>query len=359
MSRKFTALIAAVCLLLAMSAFAENDYVYGTAALTYSEFYAGDVSSVEGFDAVTSATTGKAGMFANAYTDFVDAETNAAGYHILGVRNVNIAVPAAEVEAYKAINPTFETSSEVPMQYKPVSVENGQAVYGATVWNIADTVTTAQAVLLTGTNWGDYQINVTETDTAYIRNTREDNGFAVGSGIMGIIVENSDGFKAGLEYLQNIWVMPYELSFNVSSESTRNSRIAIHDNISEFAKLPGTDIVKITFITAESAYEYTFDGIYVKPAYDGNYAAVVDGNVITLDNGAFSDLSDPVMTVTYTVGEGREAKRYTLAATALTDGVTSYELDLTEISNITDPGAYSFVISSDNYADISCSIPRD
>ena len=33
-----------------------EDTVYGTATLTYAEFYAGDVTSTEGIDAVTSAT---------------------------------------------------------------------------------------------------------------------------------------------------------------------------------------------------------------------------------------------------------------------------------------------------------------
>lgn len=46
--------------------------VFGTATLTYAEFYSGDVSSTDNFDAVTSATTSKYEIMANMSTDFVD-----------------------------------------------------------------------------------------------------------------------------------------------------------------------------------------------------------------------------------------------------------------------------------------------
>ena len=75
----------------------EPEYVYGTATLSYGEFY----------DGVSSATTGKYEIFPNMDTDFVDEETNADGYHINGIKNVNIAVPADSVDDYKAINDTL------------------------------------------------------------------------------------------------------------------------------------------------------------------------------------------------------------------------------------------------------------
>lgn len=81
-------------------------------------------------------------------------------------------------------------------------MEGGSPVYSATQFNVADTVTDATAELLTGTNWGDYQINVTGGATAHLRNTREDEGFDIGSEIQGIILETDSGLKVGAEHLR-------------------------------------------------------------------------------------------------------------------------------------------------------------
>lgn len=151
---------------------------------------------------------------ANMATDFVDETANADGYHITGVKNVNVAVPADKLDAYQAANDTFVVSEgEAPAQYKTVTMENGQPVYSATQFNIADTVTNATAEPQTGTNWGDYRINVTDGATVYLRNPREDEGFDIGGGIQGILLETDSGLIVGMEHLQSIWVQPYEVSF--------------------------------------------------------------------------------------------------------------------------------------------------
>ena len=118
-----------------------QELVFGSATLTYAEFFSGDVSSTESFDAVTSATTSKYEIMPNMATDFVDETANADGYHITGVKHVTVAVPAEDVEAYQAANDTFVIlEGEAPAQYKTVSMENGRPVYSATRFNVADTV---------------------------------------------------------------------------------------------------------------------------------------------------------------------------------------------------------------------------
>ena len=259
--------------LLALSGIAmAEDLVYGTAALTYAEFYSGDVSSVEGIDAVSSATTGKSGSFPNVWTDFVDEETNKEGYHILGVQNVNIALSAADVDAYKALNPTFAESSEVPVQYKTVTIENGKAVYSATQLNVAATVEDAELEVVTDSHWGDYQVNVLETTTKYIRNTRQDEGFSVASGIQGIIVETASGLKVGMEHLASIWIQPWEISWNVTVDNRGNSEIA-YDNTAELDKLMGETITKITFLNQNDSYVYQFAGAYLPIKFPSSLSA--------------------------------------------------------------------------------------
>ena len=273
--KKLLSLVLALALIAALgavSASAEEELVYGTATLTYAEFYAGDVSSTDSIDAVTSATTGKSGTFANTVSDFVDEETNPDGYHITGVANVNVAVAAEDAEAYKAINDTFVEVEEAPAQYKPVAIEDGAAVYSATVFNVADTVTDAEIEVVTDSHWGDYQINITETSTQHIRNTREDEGFDVSSGILGIVVETESGLKVGMEHLQSIWVQPWEISWNVSVDNTHNEEL-IYDNLPELDKLMGETVTRVTFINADDAYVYEFDGAYLPVKFEGGLTA--------------------------------------------------------------------------------------
>ncbi len=338
----------------------DNILVFGTATLTYEEFYSGDVSSMDSFDAVTSATTSKYGIMPNMATDFVDETANADGYHITGVKNVNVAVPASELEAYKAVNDSFvPIDGEAPAQYKTVSMEGGKPVYSATQFNIADTVTDATAELQTGTSWGDYQINVTDGAKVHLRNTREDEGFDIGGEIQGIILETDSGFQVGMEHLQSIWVQPYEVSFNVLADNTHNTHISGFDNLPELSKLVGETVTKITYIMPDSAYVYEFDGIYIKPLYEGTITATVSDSYdsVTLSTSDFSAFEKGKLTVTYTLGSGRSREVTTLLETGLTDGTADYALDVSAIDGLEAGGTYGAVISSDSYADIPIALP--
>ena len=337
----------------------DTNYVFGTATLTYAEFYSGDVSSADGYDAVSSATTSKYGIMPNMSTDFVDEETNTDGYHILGVKNVNVAVPESELGSYKAINPTFTESDAEPEQYKTVSISDGKAVYGATEWNVADTVTDATAELVTGSNWGDYQINVTDGAAVHLRNTREDEGFDVGSDILGIILETESGLKVGMEHLQSIWVQPYEVSWNIPEDNSHNSHIAAFDNLAELGKLTGETVTKITYITPDAAYVYEFEGIYIKPLYSGEISGTVNDayDEITLSADDFKDFENGKLTVTYTLGAGRSREITVLLETDLVNGTATYSLDTSPLTELAAGGVYAAVISSDSYADVTIVLP--
>lgn len=336
-----------------------TEYVFGTASLSYADFYAGDVSSTDSYDVVSSATAKKYEIFPNMDTDYVDETTNADGYHILGVKNVNVAVPKDQVSEYAGINETFtEAGAEAPSQYKIVSVEGGKATYSATVFNVADTITDAEVELATGTNWGDYQLEISETSTAYIRNTREEGDFAIDSNVYGVILETESGLKVGMEHLQNIWVMPGEVAFNISADNSHNSRM-VADNLPELDKLEKENIVAATFINQNDAYRYEFAPVYVKPVYrDVELVGVIDEEKGTFTtSGIPEDLENPTLTVTYIVGKGHDAVR-----TVIVDGEAAAEsvIDteaLSEAKNSQEEeGRYTAVIESDNYANISVKV---
>lgn len=341
--------------------------IYGTSNLTYKEFYSGDVSSTDSFDVVTTASTSKYSVLSNAWTDYEKESAEAAGgYHVKGVANVNVAIDsvlyiesAILKDANKELSKAYEEASDItlnenptqaPSQYKTLQKDGSYVSNNNTV----TTVTDASATLATASTWGEYEISVTEKSTKYLRTTRSDEGFSINSTIQGIILETTDGYKVGLEHLANIWVQPYKLSFNVNNEAGTTG-IAKSDNTAEFKKLVNKTINKITYVTPEGNYVYTFaDGIFIKPAYSEEISGTFsdDMKAFTLNN--LPTVQNGTLTVTYTVGAGHKKTPYTLYSGAIAKSVS---LDLNAIPSDAEGGTYSVTISCDDYADIHIAIP--
>ena len=320
--------------------------IYGTSNLTYKEFYSGDVSSTDSFDVVTTASTSKYSVLSNAWTDYKKESAEAAGgYHVKGVANVNIAVDSDLYvesiilkDANKELSKAYEEASDitlnenptqVPSQYKTLQNNGSYVSNNKTVTTVTDAVPT----LTTGSTWGEYEIDVVETSTKYLRNSRQDEGFPVNSTIQGIILETTEGYKVGLEHLSNIWVQPYKLSFNVANEA----------------------INKITYVTPEGNYVYTFaDGIFIKPAYSEEISGTFSDDMKSFTLNQLPTVKNGTLTVTYTVGAGHMKTPYTLYSGAIAKSVS---LDLNAIPSDAEGGTYSVAISCDNYADIHVAIP--
>ena len=341
--------------------------IYGTSNLTYKEFYSGDVSSTDSFDVVTTASTSKYSVLSNAWTDYEEESAEAAGgYHVKGVANVNVAVDsdlyvesAILKDANKELSKAYEEASDitlnenptqVPSQYKTLQKDGSYVSNNKTVTTVTDAVPT----LTTGSTWGEYEIDVVETSTKYLRNSRQDEGFPVNSTIQGIILETTEGYKVGLEHLANIWVQPYKLSFNVNNEAGTTG-IAKSDNTAEFKKLVNKTINKITYVTPEGNYVYTFaDGIFVKPAYSEEISGTFSNDMKSFTLNQIPTVKNGTLTVTYTVGAGRQKVPYTLYSGSIQKNVP---LDLSTVPADAEGGSYSVDISSDDYADISVAIP--
>ncbi|MGN1007603.1 MAG: S-layer homology domain-containing protein, partial [Butyricicoccus sp.] len=330
--------------------------LYGTATLTYKEFYEGEVGTTDSYDAVSSATTAKNTIFRNEdSTEPAEGE----GYKINGVKNVPVRVAADQyvkgtiagaagvtsIAGYsKAAGVTLnETPSAEVNLYKPL---NADGTYGAAAAanGAKITVTDAELALSTTSNWGDYQLTVSETSTAYLRTDRTDDGWAVGSNVLGAVVEaqkNGETIKVGMQHLQNIWVQPYQIAFNISGED---------GNVSETAKLQGATITKITYFVPEGVYEYTFDGTYVKPKYTAelnlNAAFNNDHTAVTL-TGVPSELKDVTVSVFYKDGR---TNVYAAQDAALVNGSAALS------AAVDSSKTYTVLLSSSNYADMSTTI---
>lgn len=317
--------------------------LYGTATLTYEEFYAGDAENRK-YDTVTSATTRKGTAFGNA--DVQNQTEN--GYEIAGVKKVNVATDAkifVEAQILSAASELPEkgvyaeaagiTLGRIPTtepgQYKTLKADG---TYSATKFNVQATVTDAEATLNTSSHWGDYEIDVKENSTKYLRNTRNDADFEVNSGIQGMILETTDGGKYGMRHMSEMWLQVYEVAF------------------AKDAGLAGKTVNRITYIMADGAYVYEFaNGIYIKPQATEAMAVspeFTDSTHVKLAN--LDKYKNPKVSVFYTTGVGHASKTTYLAQdVAAANGVVTLDSTVARPENET----YTVKVSSDDYADVS------
>ena len=325
-----------------------NGKLYGTATLSYSEFYAGDTTQ-KSYDAITSATTGKNQIFANEDSTAVTSS----GYQIQGVKNVSVAVDAetyVNAQALKAANKLpgegvyteaaditlNETPSQEVGQYKTL---NADGTYSAAKFDVKATVTDASAEIQAPSIWGDYMLVVKEAGTKYLRNSRQDD-FAVGGNTLGVIVETASGKKVGLRHTYEIWVQPYELAFSAESG------------------LVGEKISKVTYITPDGAYVYTFgdkaplvknqpeEGMKVQ-------AAFVKGNTAQVKVDGLGKYKNPKVSVYYTTGSGHGKKTtYVVDHAVAENGVVTFDSSVARAAD----EIYTVMISSDNCVDMTKNI---
>ena len=331
--------------------------LYGTASLSYAEFYEGDIADTSAYDAVSSATTKKNGIFTNAdSTEPVEGE----GYQINGVKNVPVQVDATQyakaeiLEAASALSGQSEgyvnaaeitlneAQTTAPAWYKTL---NADGSYSAMVVSDAakTTVADATASLNTSSNWGDYLIAVDDPN-GYLRDGREGT-WPVDEDIMGIVVEaEKDGqtVEVGLRHLENIWVQTYEFAFDAEGTT---------------ADLEGATIEKITYIVPEGVYEYTFDGIYVLPQYPEEVslsAAFDETQKYVTITGLPGDLEDVKVNIYENKGHGQKTM---LATNKLPDLEGKVSLD--DGASVASDVTYTVQISSSNYADLSTTVKVD
>ena len=195
-------------------------------------------------------------------------------------------------------------------------------------------MTDAEATLKTSSRWGDYEIDVKETSTKYLRNTKSDSDFAVNSGIQGMILETTDGGKYGMRHMNEMWLKVYKVAF------------------AKDTGLEGKTVNKITYIMADGAYVYEFaDGIYVKPQATEEMAVspeFTDSTHVKLAN--LDKYKNPKVSVFYTTGVGHASETTYLVQDAVTtDGVVALDSTVARPENET----YTVRVSSDGHADVS------
>ena len=341
----------------------EEGYVYGTVNLPYADFYYGEINDVkesadmnltaadpvdsirDTYDVVSSATGSK---WKSMFADVTYSQATATGGEIIGLKDVNIAVPKALYNAAKEaiaegkacrnklldIVGSMTVTDTQPAEYK---VLNGDGTLTALK---SETVVdkNATATITTSSRYGNYQVNTT---SEYLTGSNSE--------ILGVIFETSTGAKYGMQHLENIWRGGSQVSFAVKDGFKES-----HGNTIDAARtkaLEGATITKITFLIKDKADVIVNTNLLCKNLLsDGqggtaSGAVFADGVEVPVTLSVPSDSSYKLDSLTFGRNALKEGTDYTLAGNTITIKAT----DNTGI------GSYTAKFTDAKYADISVS----
>mgnify|MGYP004467485825 CR=1 FL=1 len=345
-----------------------DKYVYGTANLSYADFYYGELNDVKEdaeinldaedkaasyresgmYDAVSSATTNKyKNYFSSTYSE---DNTNEQGGSIIGIKDVNIAVPTSLYEnAKKAISENKECSNKLleiigsmnlsdttPSEYK---ILNGDgtltAMKSEVIEDTSDTLT-----IKTQSSYGQYEVDPVTSENSPLSNLNAKDS------LLGIIVEDEYGNKYGMEHLENIYGGG-KFSFAVTEGFKEK-----HGNTIDYKRheaLQGKTIKKVTYLVKDGAdivintdlkCKTLAGSDSIKATTNDNFK---DGAIVSVDTTAVPSGS------TYTLSS------VSIGKTVLTKGTDYTYANNTLTIKATDhtgAGSYSMVFTDDTYSDI-------
>lgn len=234
---------------------AEEEIIYGTMNIPYSDFYAsefGESPNAYEVDAFSSATTskwsknGEGELFEGTYNQPNEDGTGT----ILGVA-YPVAVSKSDLDAMGDNNYGFAALDTVPEAYKTVTVSNGKAEFSAVQDSSPETADNALIKLSTETPWGDYLIDV-------------ENSPELGA-IYGALLKTADGSSYAMRHEENIWRGELAWSSGIKTSEPHGNTLSYEN----FQTLMGSTISEVVFITSKGYVTVpTETYISVKFAYE-------------------------------------------------------------------------------------------
>lgn len=348
-----------------------DKYVYGTANLSYADFYYGELNDVKEdaeinldvedkaasyrergmYDAVSSATTNKyKSFFSSTYSE---DNTNGQGGSIIGMKDVNIAVPTSLYEnAKKAISDKKECSNKLleiinsmtlsdttPSEYK---ILNGDGTLTAMKSDVTED-TSDTLTIKTQSSYGQYEVDpVTSENSPLSKLSAKDS-------LLGIIVEDKDGNKYGMEHLENIWVGG-KFAFAVTDGFKEK-----HGNTIDYKRhesLQGKTIKKVTYLVKDGA------DIVINTNLKCKTLAVSDSIKATANDNFKDGATVSVDTTAVPSGSNYTLSSVSMGKTVLTEGADYTYANNTLTIKATDHtgvGSYSMVFTDNTYSDIVAS----
>ena len=347
-----------------------DKYVYGTANLPYADFYYGELNNVKEdttldltsdkaasyresgmYDAVSSATTKKyKSYFFNTYSE---DNANGPGGSIIGIKDVNIAVPTSLYEnAKKAISDNKKCSNKLleiigsmklsdttPSEYK---ILNGDGTLTAMKSEVKEDISDALTIK-TQSSYGQYEVDpVTSENSPLSKLNAKDS-------LLGIIVEDEYGKKYGMEHLENIY-HGGKFSFAVTEGFKEK-----HGNTIDYKRheaLQGKTIKKVTYLVKDDA------DIVINTNLKCKTLAASDSIKATANDKFKDGATVSVNTTAVPSGSNYSLSSVSMGKTVLTEGTdytyTNNTLTIKATDN-TGVGSYSMVFTDDTYSDIVAS----
>ena len=348
----------------------EDKYVYGTANLSYADFYYGELNDVKEdttldltsdkaasyresgmYDAVSSATTNKyKSFFSSTYSE---DNANGQGGSIIGMKDVNIAVPTSLYEnAKKAISENKECSNKLleiigsmklsdnaPSEYK---ILNGDGTLTAMKSEVTED-TSDTLTIKTQSSYGQYEVDPVTSENSPLSN------LSAKDSLLGIIVEDEDGKKYGMEHLENIWIGG-KFSFAVTDGFKEKHGNTIDYNRHE--ALQGKTIKKVTYLVKNDA------DIVINTNLKCKTLAGSDSIKATANDNFKDGATVSVDTAAVPSGSNYTLSSVSMGKTVLTEGTDYTYANNTLTIKATDNtgvGSYSMVFTDDTYSDIVAS----
>ena len=347
-----------------------DKYVYGTANLPYADFYYGELNNVKEdttldltsdkaasyresgmYDAVSSATTKKyKSYFSNTYSE---DNANGPGGSIIGIKDVNIAVPTSLYEnAKKAISDNKKCSNKLleiigsmklsdttPSEYK---ILNGDGTLTAMKSEVKEDISDALTIK-TQSSYGQYEVDpVTSENSPLSKLNAKDS-------LLGIIVEDEYGKKYGMEHLENIY-HGGKFSFAVTEGFKEK-----HGNTIDYKRheaLQGKTIKKVTYLVKDDA------DIVINTNLKCKTLAASDSIKATANDKFKDGATVSVNTTAVPSGSNYSLSSVSMGKTVLTEGTdytyTNNTLTIKATDN-TGIGSYSMVFTDNTYSDIVAS----
>ena len=303
------------------------------------------------YDAVSSATTNKyKSFFSSTYSE---DNANGQGGSIIGVKDVNIAVPTSLYEnAKKAISDNKECSNKLleiigsmklsdttPSEYK---ILNGDgtltAMKSEATEDTSDTLT-----IKTQSSYGQYEVDPITSENSPLSN------LSAKDSLLGIIVEDKDGNKYGMEHLENIWVGG-KFSFAVTDGFKEK-----HGNTIDYKRheaLQGKTIKKVTYLVKDGA------DIVINTDLKCKTLAKSDSIKATTNDNFKDGATISVDTTAVPSGSNYTLSSVSMGKTVLTEGTDYTYANNTLTIKATDNtgvGSYSMVFTDNTYSDIVAS----
>lgn len=314
--------------------------VYALMNVPYNVFYGKLKNDVE-VDAVTSATTQKAGNCANVYSGGATVEGG------MDLNGVVVPVKMSR-DQYSAIKASVTDSSaayyiSVPVSDPAVYLELTD--YDADVYTFSEikgeaaTTDGVEATITSNTVWGDYQVNLSDSSLGKTPST-----------VYGVYFTTENGDQYAMRQSENLWTPGnyYEFAWSTGVQTSDIHGGTLHP--AHYASMEGQTITSITYITTTGIETYNLaSGLYVAPHHAGQISAVATGENTLKLLGVPADLENVTVSVA-TSGRG---------AVTLADNVSIGRggiVTLDEGCVFAEDTVYNVVVSSSNYAAMTTTV---